>query len=344
MERTHTTSIVASPITLRSGEPRLLRRRRLSIASAHGSCEGARAGGGLESAPQPREPQPSLAGACFGSPVPAPARRRPPARTDLDNGSVGIETLTPPQPSPRAPSPPRTVHRRDGDARHAAGAGRRCCACSSATGSACDVTEAEAAAALRAEIAYYRAHMGDGRDARTLRELRLRCAAVLREALPAGWRARSSARPRRGRARCWPRCTSSRSRTRGPLLAVRARGRVDDRGLQLGCVATGGARADRPAPLLDGVVVSAASAPPSRRRRSSTMRCRSPAPGPRMPARRRLAVRGRGRRAGGRDRAGAARPRRRRRRVAGVRAIGGLDELGWPSWPVRPDPSRPWRP
>jgi putative hydrolase of the HAD superfamily len=48
------------------------------------------------------------------------------------------------------------------------------------------VSDAEAAAALRAEITYYRAHMGDGRDARTLHELRLRCAAVLREALPAG--------------------------------------------------------------------------------------------------------------------------------------------------------------
>jgi putative hydrolase of the HAD superfamily len=48
------------------------------------------------------------------------------------------------------------------------------------------VSEAEAATALRAEITFYRAHMGDGRDARTLHELRLRSAAVLREALPAG--------------------------------------------------------------------------------------------------------------------------------------------------------------
>jgi putative hydrolase of the HAD superfamily len=48
------------------------------------------------------------------------------------------------------------------------------------------VSEAEAAAALGAEIAYYRAHMGDGRDAATLHELRLRCAAVLRDALPDG--------------------------------------------------------------------------------------------------------------------------------------------------------------
>jgi putative hydrolase of the HAD superfamily len=48
------------------------------------------------------------------------------------------------------------------------------------------VSEAEAATALRAEIGFYRAHMGDGRDAATLHELRLRCAAVLRDALPAG--------------------------------------------------------------------------------------------------------------------------------------------------------------
>jgi putative hydrolase of the HAD superfamily len=47
-----------------------------------------------------------------------------------------------------------------------------------------NVSEAEAAAALRAEIAFYRAHMSDGRDAETLHELRLRCAAVLRDALP----------------------------------------------------------------------------------------------------------------------------------------------------------------
>ncbi len=48
------------------------------------------------------------------------------------------------------------------------------------------VSEAEAATALRAEIAFYRAHMGEGRDAETLHELRRRCAAVLRDALPVG--------------------------------------------------------------------------------------------------------------------------------------------------------------
>jgi putative hydrolase of the HAD superfamily len=48
------------------------------------------------------------------------------------------------------------------------------------------VSEAEAGAALRAEIAFYRAHMGDGRDAESLHALRLQCAAVLRDALPVG--------------------------------------------------------------------------------------------------------------------------------------------------------------
>jgi putative hydrolase of the HAD superfamily len=47
-----------------------------------------------------------------------------------------------------------------------------------------EVSDAEAAAALRAEISFYRAHMGDGRDAATLHELRRRCARVLRDALP----------------------------------------------------------------------------------------------------------------------------------------------------------------
>ncbi len=47
------------------------------------------------------------------------------------------------------------------------------------------ITEDQARAALRAEIAHYREHMGAARDERTLRELRERCAAVLWRALPA---------------------------------------------------------------------------------------------------------------------------------------------------------------
>jgi putative hydrolase of the HAD superfamily len=47
-----------------------------------------------------------------------------------------------------------------------------------------EVTEAEAARAIAAEIAYYRAHLDDGRDLERLADLRARCARVLRDALP----------------------------------------------------------------------------------------------------------------------------------------------------------------
>lgn len=46
------------------------------------------------------------------------------------------------------------------------------------------VTEVQARAALGAEIAHYRAHMNQARDAASLRQLRARCAAVLWDALP----------------------------------------------------------------------------------------------------------------------------------------------------------------
>ncbi len=49
---------------------------------------------------------------------------------------------------------------------------------------AVDVTEGEAQRALEAEIAYYRAHLDEGRDHATLTALRHRCAEVLRAALP----------------------------------------------------------------------------------------------------------------------------------------------------------------
>ena len=47
-----------------------------------------------------------------------------------------------------------------------------------------DVGAAAAAAAIRAEIAYYRAHLHQGRDAESLAALRARCAEALRPALP----------------------------------------------------------------------------------------------------------------------------------------------------------------
>lgn len=48
-----------------------------------------------------------------------------------------------------------------------------------------EVSEAEAARGLAAEIAFYRAHMGEGRDADSLAALRRRCAETLFDALPA---------------------------------------------------------------------------------------------------------------------------------------------------------------
>jgi putative hydrolase of the HAD superfamily len=47
------------------------------------------------------------------------------------------------------------------------------------------VAASEAEQALRAEIAYYRAHLHEGRDAASVAALRARCAEVLRAALPA---------------------------------------------------------------------------------------------------------------------------------------------------------------
>jgi putative hydrolase of the HAD superfamily len=46
------------------------------------------------------------------------------------------------------------------------------------------VTEEQARAAIASEIAYYRAHHDDGRDAASLADLRSRCADALRTALP----------------------------------------------------------------------------------------------------------------------------------------------------------------
>jgi putative hydrolase of the HAD superfamily len=47
-----------------------------------------------------------------------------------------------------------------------------------------EVTAAQAERAIAAEIRYYRMHMNEGRDERTVAELRRRCAAELRGALP----------------------------------------------------------------------------------------------------------------------------------------------------------------
>jgi len=47
-----------------------------------------------------------------------------------------------------------------------------------------EVTEAQAETALRAEIAYYRAHLREGVDVERVAQLHARCAEVLRDALP----------------------------------------------------------------------------------------------------------------------------------------------------------------
>jgi len=49
---------------------------------------------------------------------------------------------------------------------------------------ALEITQAEAQRALDAEIAYYRAHLDEGRDPASLSALRRRCAQALRAALP----------------------------------------------------------------------------------------------------------------------------------------------------------------
>lgn len=46
-----------------------------------------------------------------------------------------------------------------------------------------DLTEAQAQSAIAAEIDYYRAHLDEGRDPRSLAKLRSRCAEALRDAL-----------------------------------------------------------------------------------------------------------------------------------------------------------------
>jgi putative hydrolase of the HAD superfamily len=46
-----------------------------------------------------------------------------------------------------------------------------------------EVSDAAAAAAMKAEIAYYRAHLHEGCDASSLHDLRVRCAAVMEPAL-----------------------------------------------------------------------------------------------------------------------------------------------------------------
>jgi putative hydrolase of the HAD superfamily len=120
-----------------------------------------------------------------------------------------------------------------------------------------ELTAAEARAALGAEIAHYRSHMHEGRDARSLARLRAGCAAVLWDALPP--------RPELAAA-------DADTRTRVLLAALHFDAFADARGL-LARARAAGARGVAVsnwdvslaevlqrtglAPLLDGVVVSA---------------------------------------------------------------------------------------
>jgi putative hydrolase of the HAD superfamily len=56
-----------------------------------------------------------------------------------------------------------------------------------------EISPEQAMDAIAAEIAYYRAHLDDGRDAASLAELRRRCAGVVRDAIPALARAQPDA-------------------------------------------------------------------------------------------------------------------------------------------------------
>jgi putative hydrolase of the HAD superfamily len=119
------------------------------------------------------------------------------------------------------------------------------------------VTDAQAERAIEAEFAYYRAHLDEGRDARSLADLRGRCAEALRTALPktstvphVANTALTEALLASLRFRAYP-------EVRGVLVAARARGRrlavVSNWDVSLHDVL---ARMEL-TPLLDGVVTSA---------------------------------------------------------------------------------------
>lgn len=119
------------------------------------------------------------------------------------------------------------------------------------------VTEAQAERALAAEIAYYRRHLDEGRDAASLAGLRARCAEVLRSALPASERLDGIALA----ALTETLLASLRFKpfpdVRGALLAAR------ERGERIVVVSNWDASLPRVleqlelAPLLDGIVTSA---------------------------------------------------------------------------------------
>jgi putative hydrolase of the HAD superfamily len=120
------------------------------------------------------------------------------------------------------------------------------------------VSEEEAARAIAAEIAYYRAHLDEGRDESSLRQLRWRCAEVLRSALPGDVARRLPDDPPVEALLASLHFTAFPD-VRPALEAARARGQrlvvVSNWDVSL----VGVLRALELEPLLDGVVTSAAA-------------------------------------------------------------------------------------
>ena len=119
-----------------------------------------------------------------------------------------------------------------------------------------EVSDDEAAGAIAAEIAYYRAHLDEGRDDTSVRELRCRCAEILRAALPGAAAARLALDPLVEALLASLRFTAFPD-VRPALEAVRARGQrlvvVSNWDVSLvGVLRTLGLE-----PLLDGVLTSA---------------------------------------------------------------------------------------
>jgi putative hydrolase of the HAD superfamily len=120
-----------------------------------------------------------------------------------------------------------------------------------------EVSEAEAQRAIAAEIAYYRAHLDEGRDQRSLAALRGRCAEVLRAALPPDDRVTAVGSAELTEALLASLRFAAFPDAEPALLAARARGQrlvvVSNWDISLQAVL------DRLglAPLLDGIVTSA---------------------------------------------------------------------------------------
>jgi putative hydrolase of the HAD superfamily len=205
-----------------------------------------------------------------------------------------------------------------------------------------ELSERQAADALAAEIAFYRAHMGEGRDAPTLRALRVSCARALVQALPGSPSLDEPAVDVVLDALLASLRFVAFDDARDALLAVRARGvRVvavsnwDVSVLEV-LERTG------LAPLLDSAVCSAVAgaAKPAPEIFAQSLAIAGVAAGEALHVGDSVAEDVVGARAAGieavlidRDGDGP--------RVEGVRTIGGLDELDWPPGPARAQGGEP---